>query len=81
MVIIIIYIQEVFIMSDNIEIQAAQLAQKDNPSMNVRKWLQECYYGTLGTISTSREVEGFPMNRMNCMVVRTHLGGCIILYL
>ena len=61
MITIIIYIKEVFIMSDNIEIQAAQLAQKDNPSMNVRKWLQECYYGTLGTISTSRDVEGFPM--------------------
>ena len=48
-------------MSDNIETQAAALAQKENPSMNVRRWLQECHYGTLGTLSTSKDVEGFPM--------------------
>ena len=48
-------------MSDNIEIQASILAQKENPSSHVRKWLQECHFGTLGTLSTKIEVKGFPM--------------------
>ena len=47
--------------SKNIEREAAELAQKDNPSINVRKWLQECSFGTLGTISAKKDLLGFPL--------------------
>jgi len=41
--------------------EAARLAKQGNPSRDVRQWLHECHSGTLGTLSTKKGIEGFPV--------------------
>ena len=58
--------------------EAAKIARKGNPALDVRKWLQICTHATFGTINSKKSVAGFPMGSIVPFCV-DHLGRPIIL--
>ena len=58
--------------------EAARRAKQGRPARDVRRWLHQCQSGTLGTISTHKGVDGFPVGSIVPFAVDS-LGRPIIL--
>ena len=63
---------------DQSSIEAARIARKGNPPLDVRKWLQSCTHATFGTISIKKSIRGFPLGSIVPFCV-DHLGRPVIL--
>jgi hypothetical protein len=53
-------------------LEADRLAKKGNPARDVRRWLHQCKSGTLGTISSRKGIDGFPVGSVVPFAVDAH---------